>query len=141
MTIVEALHDQIVATPAIAAVLATYDFGAGAAPAVFTGQGFVPHDAELPAIVITEVGGVPFETRGRKGMEQTFDLMVWGDKRRSLEGLRALATAVYFEMHHVDLAVDGYGVAGVYAAPPQQTTDPEGFPGFRVPLMVRVLKC
>lgn len=137
--IAEALRAVILADAEISGALASYNFGAGPEPAVFTIDP-IPRDSALPAVIIREVSGVPFETRAQEGAEQDVDVMLWGNKQRSVIALKLLAWDLYYLIHRCNPAITGHREIGVYASPPQGVTDDEGFPGFRVPVMVRVLR-
>lgn len=140
MSVVEAVQAKLVAS-ALATELATYDFGdAVEAPAVFTIDP-IPEDAELPAIVVTELGGSSdFGTRAKRGAEVDVDVRLWGDKDRSEKALRDLAWRVFLEMHRAHLDVDGFEEVGCFATPPRKLFDPDKFPGYLVSVRARIIE-
>jgi hypothetical protein len=114
----KSIRDVLVADSAVTALVTTYDFTTGAAkgPAIFTDDS-LPRNSEgqltiLPCVTITMVGGPGWGTR-------------W---------------AVWNAINRAELTITGFGEVGVYADAPQKIVDPEEFPGFRVPLMVRILE-
>lgn len=138
--VAEALRDLLAATASVTTGLATYDFGgASPEPAIFTVDP-IPHDASLPAVVITEVGGGRWGTRTKKGADVNCDVRVWGDKDRSRAALRDLAWTIWGALERADLSISGYSEAGCRADAPQELTDPDGFPGFLIPVAVRILQ-
>ncbi len=138
--IAEAIRDKLIDTLAVTSELATYDFGGDVlGPAVFTIEP-IPHDCELPAIVVTEAGGDRFGTRAKRGAEMDADVNIWGDKSRSQKLLRDLAEVVWTTLDRAHLTVTGYSEVGCYAYPPQKLTDPDGFPGYLIRIMVRILE-
>jgi len=134
--IAKAIHAKLNATASVTSKLATYDFGDGAVPAIFTVDP-IPKDAALPAIVITLVGGIRDGSRGQKGVDAGVDVRVWGDRKRSTATLRALAWAIWEALERAPLTIDGYEEVGCRADPPQALTDPDGFPGYLVAVRVR----
>jgi len=138
--IAEAIRDKLIDTDAVTDELATYDFGDDTpTPAVFTIEP-IPHDCDLPAIVVTESGGSRFGTRAKRGAEAEAEVNVWGDKKRSQKSLRGLAELIWRALDRKHLTVTGYTEIGCYAYPPQKLTDPDGFPGYLIRVMVRILE-
>jgi len=135
-----AIRDLIVADIDITAQLATYDFGGPAVtPAVFTTDP-IPVDAELPAIVITEIGGDnDFGSRSHKGAHVRCDVRVYDDKDRSRQAVRILAWALWRLLHRAHLDIECMSDIGCYADPPAEITDAEGFPGFVIPVLIWIL--
>ena len=116
-----------------------YDFGSGAARAIFTATP-LPSDECLPAIVVQESGGVRWGVRIRKGAIQTADVMIYGPKRRSAARLRNLAFAVWLMLERAVLELHDACFVQCVADPPHRITDPDGFPGFRINVEVWFLE-
>lgn len=136
--IAEAIHAHLIADGTITAALATWDFGDGAAPAVFTTDP-IPAGCGLPAIVITETGGDNWDTFNHWGGNCHADVRVYGNKTFSREALRDVAQLIWRRMHLANLTVVGYGDWGTYCNMPAELTDPDGFPGFLLAVRTRVL--
>jgi len=138
--ILKAVRDVIVADAGVTAQLETYDFGAGDEPAVFTIDP-IPADAKLPAVVVTQPSGDDWGTLDLRGAEVDVDVRVYGDKNRSRKALHDLAWDLWELLNWAELTVPGYERWGCFASgPPGELTDPDGFPGYLVPLTVRILE-
>lgn len=141
---VQAVRDALVADSGVTGQLSTYVFttGEAAEPAVFTVDP-IPTDASLPALVVTQPGGSDWGTLDKRGAEVDVHVRGWFDKEhgRSTAAMWQLAWDVRELLDWVTLDIDGYGHWGCFAtAPPGAIEDPDGFPGFLVPLMVRILE-
>jgi len=114
----------------------------GGLKAIFTAG--LPEDAPLPAILITAVGGRDWGCRDTKGGELRMDVQIFANKLESDQALRDLTWKVYVLLNrhtllpHITNA--GYTNVGCTASPPQRSNDEFGFPGFTIPLTVRVAK-
>ncbi len=138
--IAEAIHTILLAEPSITGALATYDFGAGAAPAIHT-RDPIPVSSEHPAIIITETGGDNWDTfRGHKGGIMIANVRVYGDRSMSRKILRNLAQDIWEELHLSNLVVPGYDDVGTYCDMPAELEDPDGFPGFLIVVRSRILQ-
>ena len=122
-----------------AASIGIYDFGSGAAKAIFTATP-LPSDDCLPAIVVQETGGTRWGVRARKGAIQTADVAIYGPKRRSAKGLRDLAYAVWLMLERARIELHDACSVMCIADPPSRVTDPDGFPGFRIGVVVWFLE-
>lgn len=137
--ILEALRDILLADATVTDALASYDFGDGDHPAVFTVDP-IPQDSSLPAIVLTLDGGVRWGTRASIGGEADVTVRMYDDKSRSTQALRDLAWAVFEALERCTPTFDGYEEVGVMASPPMAAPDPDGFPGYQVAVLVRFLE-
>lgn len=130
------IETVITADGGITAQLSTYDFGSGAAPAVFT-SGPVPEDADRPCIRIEEAGGPNWGSFESKGGIFSANVQVWGNKARSRKALRDLAQDLWTLLERVNLTIPGYFDVGTYADMPGAITDEDGFPGYLIPVRSR----
>lgn len=137
--ILGAVANRLKADSLLVGLLATYDFGSGPEPAIFTIDP-IPEDAALPAIVITEIGGTNFETRDTYGAEVTLDVRAYDEKTRSRAAVEQIAWRIQHVLHHTPLIISGCEEVGCYAEVPQHMADDRGFPGYRVQVMVRFLE-
>lgn len=139
--IAEALHALLNGTEAVTTACARYRFetGESEAAAIFT-RDPAPEDCGQPCIVITEDGGETWGTRTKKGGNAQADIRIFGDKQSSHNTIRALAWAVWLTVNRAHLDVAGFEEAGCFASLPQQSTDQDGYPFFRVPVRVRILE-
>lgn len=136
----KALNDESAA--AINTKLATFDFGVGAAPAIFTAG--VPENSPFPCIVITELDGEAWGCRAREGAICKADVMVCDNKTHTSKDLRALALALWKFLNRNDLAPwlgdAGFENWGCVALPPANTDAGFGFPGYVIRVQVNVLE-
>ena len=132
------LETFITALP-LASELARYDFGTGTAPAVFSILP-VPSDARQPNITIVEQGNSAWGCRDKIGAEVTANVTLWGDRERSDKSLRDMAWELYANLHHANVTFTGWDNWGVYATPPESTKSDDGFPGYQISVLCRVLQ-
>jgi hypothetical protein len=137
--ILEAIRDVLLADSTVTDSLATHDFGDGGSPAIFTVDP-IPETADHPAIILTMAGGIPWGTRAQKGTEIDVDARVYDDKLESSQRIRDIAWRMWEVINRANLSVEGYSEVGVYADPPVQAPDPDGFPGLRVTSTIRILE-
>jgi len=140
----EVLQQHIVAEPAIAALLATYDFGgASVSPAVFTTEGGIPEDAEYPAAYIQEISADDFSVRDSAGATVGIDIAVYDDKHMGSRVLE-LALLIWQRVNRADLAaalaLRGYSFTYCMADWPIKTSDAGQFPGYTIRARVALLK-
>ncbi len=132
------LTKAITADATIVAGLALY----AGVPAIFTAE--IPDDCGLPAIVINDIGGTRWGTRGQKGAELAVDVTIYGKNLLSKKVIRDLAYKIWHLLNRHELSpwleAEGYDNWGCLADPPTATNDGNGFPGFTVKVTVRVLK-
>ena len=139
MSIVSAVFDYISSQPSIVDELGRYDFGSGDAPALFTVEP-APEDSGAPLIVIQQPTGNEGTARDRthKGGQAFIDVKLWGNKTDSEKKIRDLADTIWTTLDRADLTVSGFEFVNCIATPPQRLADPDGFPGYIVPLQVTV---
>jgi len=136
----EAIHALIIADSDITDLLATFEFTTGvSSPAVFTTD-VIPSDAENPAIRIDAQGGPSWGSWGQGGGESTGVVEVFGDKETNANDLLVIARKIKELLYRNEISVTGYEDAGLYADEPIKFTDPEGYPGYRVPYRSNYLK-
>lgn len=137
--ILEAVRTVLLADTDVTDALAEYDFGDGGSPAIFTTDP-IPEDSGLPAIVLTMQEGIPWGTRSQRGAEADVYARMYDNKTQSSERVRNLAWDVREAIERAALTLDGYEEVGVYADTPMISPDPEGFPGYRLRITVRILE-
>lgn len=140
MSVEKAIHAKLSATPEITGSLATFQLTGVTMPAIFTFEP-APRDCTSPHVTISGSGaGNRFECRDGRGGEPLFDVKLWGDKTRSRRELRELAILVWRTLDRCNLTIESYAEAGVFADYPTPLDDPDGFPGFRIPVKVRIME-
>lgn len=138
--ILNAVETMLAADTTLTSQLATYDFGDGAEPAIFTVDP-MPTDANHPAVIITQAGGTSdFGIRSDKGGEIRVDVRVYNDKGYSRSTLDSIAWRLWDLLERGTLDIDGYEEVGVSCSPPITAPDPDGFPGYRLECIVRILE-
>lgn len=122
---------------AIRAALAQYQGG----PAILSID--LPEDCPLPAIVVDDVSGTPFDCRGSRGTEYQVDVQVFGEGAASKAPIRELARALWLALHRAEMGAylpSGYEAWGCRAEPPQNTQRGLGLPGCTVTVALRVME-
>lgn len=125
--------------------LATFDFGDGEVPAVFTTEGGIPEGAAYPAVHIAQVSGSSFGTRDKRGAAVVCRVSVYGVREPGSQ-VEAIARRIQRKLDRADIgptlraAGNAYGVWGCLAAWPVQTQDEQGFTGYTVAVNVRLLE-
>ena len=137
--IAAALRSRILSSSQIAGQLAQYDAGGGPAPALFTALP-APADCPQPLVTIVAEGGDPWGTRAQRGAECVALVTLRGDKSRSDKALSDLAQALWLCLHRAELTISGFVEVGCLARPPERTADAQGFPEYRIRVMVRLLE-
>lgn len=138
--IAEAIRAVLVADVTLTAQLATYDSGAGDEPAVFAFEP-APRNCANPVIVVVQDGYAgEFGTREHRGALARATVKVWGDKGHSDAALSALAWRVWSVLDRAHLTLVGFEEVGVFAQTPGRTEDDDGFPGYILPVDVRILE-
>lgn len=135
----QAIYNLISATPAITNQLATWDFGAGLVPALFTLDP-IPTNCRHPVISIIETGGPRWGSFECSGGYFSASVRVYDDKLRSRKRARDIAQLLWELLDLANLVIPGYDDVGTYADMPQELTDPDGFPGFLIPVTMRLIK-
>jgi len=139
MSVIGGVYTYLLEETAITAELATYNFGAGAVPAVFTGD--IPKDAATPFIHLSPVGGyLSGRDRKNRGGVVSIDVNLWGSKGDTEKTLRELADSLWFAIDRAPIEVPGMEAVYCLADPPRRLTDSEGFPGFNVTCRILVRK-
>jgi len=132
--IAEGLYGLIFADAGIVAQLATYEFTTGTPIAAIFTIDPIPEDADLPAILIRETGGITGGgSRGQAGVNPTADVIIWFDKDQDEVAMRTLAWDVFELINRSELVLTGsFDDCGTDAFPPQRITDNDGFKGYLV---------
>jgi len=130
MSVLKAIYDLVKATPSVTTDLATYDFGSGNEPAIFTTQP-PPPDAPAPLVVISQTGGnLTGRDRSTRGGEIELDVFVWGEQNESEKGINAIAMELWRTLDRATLTVEGYESVYCLSDPPGRAPDGDGFPGY-----------
>lgn len=140
MTIAAEMAKILAADATLQARLAAFDFGgATTAPAIFT---FDPAPAECgtPLVTITQIASTPYATRGQRGAEIGVSVSLWGDRWRGDSSLYALAQVIWRLLDRATFTVANYDLGTVEASAPVRVVDVDGFPGYQVTVLVRILE-
>jgi len=123
----------------IAAKLSTFDFGSGAAPAVFANAR--PDESPMRSAVVTMVGGYDVGANATYAMWVQHDIRLEDDRDRSQKELLELAWLVYYKFHKKELAIgeDGFDTGDCFCGPPMLIGF-EDFPGYLVQVRVLLAK-
>jgi hypothetical protein len=141
MPAVKAIVAALVSNADVTAELATYDFGSGAAPAIFAVDP-APEDAAGTLVVVSQVGGawdVRARDRSQRATEVLVDVKIWGDKDDSDKALRELAWEAWRGLDRLARSTfDGWEVFNFRCSAPVRLSDPDGFPGYVVQVVTTV---
>jgi len=118
----------------LAAGLALFDFGDGPAPAVFAHDP-APYPCAAPLVTIYQEPSEIDDTRGNPGFRMVYRVTLWGDRLTPPPILRGLAWRINLLLHRhaftgTDLPSGIASMIPMQCDPPQNTTDPDGFPGY-----------
>lgn len=138
MPCLKAIIAAISADASITNDLDVFDFGSGDAPAIFARAR--PIEAGMRDVVVTMIGGVEWGANGLDGAWVQHDIRIEDDKTRSDKTIRAIAWKIWSKFNKSSIVVDGYGDSVTQAVPPQDLTDPQGFPAYLVRVTVWLLK-
>lgn len=118
---------------------ATYDFGDTVEkPAIFLTE--IPDDCHNPCLQIMQSGGGRFTDRGHRGWEVDIDILLRGDKLYTDKGLHDLAWDIVLALDRQHLTIDGWDEMGIECQAPQYSFDSDGFPQYRIDVMVRAMR-
>ena len=135
------LADYLAADTDIASAdgMGTTEFTTGdPVPAIFTGK--IPSDQKNISILVTQLPGIPWGYKARRGSETLLDIEVHGDNKQTEKNLRNLAELVWKRIHRGSPTVAGYNVVGCWANFPGRLTFEGGFPGFIIQSRVIVVE-
>jgi hypothetical protein len=135
MNLKPALRNLLLASTAVTSRCALFDFGGVTQAAIFTGQVF-PERTEYPAIIISQVSTSWGGVRGYRGGEVFVDVNVYGDKLHSDTALSDLASAVWDAIDRQSIEVGEYKSYGMFADPPVEQADVDGFNGYVIRLRI-----
>ncbi len=119
--------------------MGTYEFTDGSpVPAIFNGK--IPKDAENISILVTQLPGIPWGYKAKRGSDTLLDIEVHGDNKQSEKNLRNIAELVWKRIHRGSPTVVGYNVVGCWANYPGRLVFDGGFPGFTIQVRVVVVE-
>ncbi len=99
-------------------------------PAVFTGK--IPADQKNISILVTQMPGVPWGYKEKRGSEARVDIEIHGDNKQSEKNIRKIADLVWRRVHRGTPTVSGFDVVGCWANTPGRVKFKGDFPGFIV---------
>lgn len=136
----KSIRDHLANDITVTSLIATYDFGNGPEPAIFTATD-PPRDSGRPCIQIGQVAAADFGCRDSRGAEIWADVVVWDNRPLSAMALRDASVAVWESMNRACVGSD-YGHVGVLcvADAPIRTSDVDGFPGYNIRCRVVVIE-
>jgi len=132
------IRDKLNGNSTVTSKLASYDFGTGDSPAIFTTQVF-PERTQYPAVIIRDVVSAFFGVRANRGSEVFIDVDVYGDREHSDLELINAADAVWDALDRQEITVSGYHNCMVLADSPVEVKDDEGFIGYVIRCRVVML--
>lgn len=88
-------------------------------------------------LTLTETSGVPWDTRGKAGLEFYVTIRVYGPKGFTDKHLCDMAFDLAKVLHRAEIAVPGYDNWGVWSDKPEDDKDNLRYPAYR--FRVRVL--
>ena len=140
----DVLRDVLNADATVTAEIGTFEFSTGfTEPAIFTTER-PPDIVDYPIVIIDDLPGANWGTRGSTGGEAFCRVFVYGNRNWNLANLRNTAWIVKRSLDRaaLDTHLSSYGYAGALciADPPGRLDDPDGFPGFVVNVRVKVLR-
>lgn len=135
MNLKAAIRNLLLASSAVTTRCATYDFGGTTQAAIFTGQVF-PELTAYPAIIISQVSTTWGGVRGYRGGEVFLDVFVYDDKTHSDLVLAELSSAIWDALDRKNITVGSYYSYGMFADPPVEQRDIDGFSGYLIRLRV-----
>jgi len=102
--------------------------------AIFAGE--LPDDCALPAILVTDVAGTEWGTRGTRGGDCRLDVQLIGEKSANQNTLRALARLLWAVLDRMTIPAAclpaGYASTALIADPPRWQPAELGFPQFAI---------
>ena len=135
--IAEIIRDWICSDPLAVARLARFDFGDGISrPAIFT-RDPAPIECFGPHATIAITNGREIGNRNSPDFEHAARVIVWGERRGSSKDCRKAAMALFEALRRGKPAIDGY-VIHIYADPPGDVSDGDGYPGFAINTRVQI---
>jgi hypothetical protein len=137
--LLKAIHNHLIQDPMLIPKLGYWNPGSGNEPCVFAKENVLP-SMPAPYITITQDGGIRNSLRGGKIEKVTHRLTLVGHKSLSQRYLRSLADLIVARLDRIRLTVPGYTSHYSVAGVPQQTTTPNGLPGFVVMVESTLLK-
>jgi len=140
----EVLRDILNSDATVTVDLGVYEFTTGLPePSIFTTER-VPDNADYPVIIIDDLPGVDWGTRGQTGGEAFCRVRVYGNRNWNLARLRATAWKIKRSLnrHSLDAHLASFGYVGALciADPPGKLNDPDDYPGFILNVRVKVLR-
>ena len=140
MKLKKAIRDIIIADSDVTDQLGTYEFVRGSdSPAVFTSR-VIPEDCDYPAVLITQITGIPWGTRDSRGGDVLLDIDVFDNKKQSDKALNDVAGDIWRLLDRAQLTISGYDHVLCMADPPIQLEDDDGFPGYVIRCRIKAIE-
>lgn len=128
-SIVSAINALLSTDALLISRLATYDFGDGEAPAVFTVDP-APENCPAPFIEVSqELGTSGTGSRAERAVNVGGTVTTWGENTPSGQELESVGWDIWRILDRGEIATEQFGEILLSAGPPQNTTDPDGYPG------------
>lgn len=122
-----AIRSKLMQNLVLQPLISTYNFGT-IEQAIFTTSS-LPQNATLPAILITELGGTNWGTRGSRGLNCRIQIRLFGDRYNN-HNLNQAAWEIYDSLDRADLTIAGYDLITCNCEAPQFIEDETGSPGY-----------
>lgn len=128
-SIVSAIQALLTTDASLISRLATYDFGNGQEPAIFTTDP-APENCPAPHITISQDLGVSGSgSRAGRSVNVGGTITTWGENTPSGQELEAVGWDIWRILDRGEITTEQFGEILLTAGPPQNTTDPDGYPG------------
>ena len=138
MSVIKGVYEHLNADVSVTSTLASYDFGSGSQPAIFTVNP-PPQDAPTPLVLIVQTSAaLSGRDRTTRGGEIGLDVTIWGDRGESEASINDAAMVVWRSLDRATISVSGYEVPMCLADPPVVSPDPDGFPGYRIAIRILI---
>lgn len=119
--------------------MATYEFTDGD-PVVSIHTGKIPEDAKSISILVSQLPGIPWGYKSKRGTESIVDIEVHGDNKQSEKNLRNIAELVWKRIHRGTPTISGYNLVGCWANYPGRLEFQGNFPGFIIQARIIVVE-
>ncbi len=137
------IHEEIAAYLAtqssVTDLIGEWDFGDGAAPAIFTIRPR-PDAATNPLLIVMAGPGEPYGTNSASGLRQPVTIEVWGDRNGSDVDVSELSETVWEALDRADITFAGMAWSLIDCNPPERIDDPDGFPGYQITAIVKAIR-
>lgn len=128
-SIVSAINALLSTDALLISRLATYDFGDGPSPAIFTVDP-APDNSPVPLLVISQELGAPGSgNRKERAVNVGGTVTVWGENTPSGIALEAIGWDIWRILDEAEITTEQFGEILLSAGAPQSTIDPDDYPG------------